>query len=139
MKVFLTRICFTLWMSGVPLLGITGCVQPSFMGISMPNGNTAPEIQALAKRAKMGDKWAQLELGRRFEEGNGVPVDKRRATHFYRRAASDSRETIWVYSPPPGNGAPGRVVPVEKGVTEFGLEEARQRLSEIAQSEERQR
>ena len=120
-------------------LATTGCAGSSYMGISLAPVQTISELQELAQRARNGDKQAQLDLGKRFEEGKGVRVDKRRATRLYRLAASNSGGTIWVYSPSPGNGAPARAIPVKNGVTEFGLEEARQRLRAIAQSKERLR
>lgn len=113
-----------------------GCTRPSYMGISMLPGQAPLELQELAQRARIGDQQAQLDLGIRFEEGKGVSVDKKHATRLYRQAASNYGGTIWVYSPSPGNGAPARVIPMENGATQFGLEEARQRLSAIKQSEE---
>ena len=42
------------------------------------------------------------ELGTRLEEGSGVPRDLEGAERLYARAASDSDDTIHVYSPPAG-------------------------------------
>lgn len=110
------------------LLAAPACASTSYMGISTIPGEAAPEVQALAQRAQAGDKRAQLDLGIRFEEGKGVPRDTRRAMKLYRQAASDSGGRIWVYAPSPGNDAPARVMPVDKGPRQAGLEEAKRRL-----------
>ena len=113
---------------GAILLGTTACTSSRYMGISMIPGEASPEVQGLAQRARSGDKPAQLDLGIRFEEGNGVPQDKKRALKLYRQAAGDSGGTVWVYAPSPGNGAPARVIPVDRGPRQAGLEEAKARL-----------
>lgn len=62
----------------------------SYMGIALTPGATAPEVQALAVRARNGDKQAQLALGVRFEEGRGgVIVDREKAKQLYGLAAED--------------------------------------------------
>ncbi len=86
------------------------------------------EIQSLARRAQTGDKYAQLELGIRYEEGNGVERNLKRAKKLYAAAASDSGGKVWVYSPPVGNGTSGRVIPVDAGPKQYGLAEAKRRL-----------
>jgi len=107
----------------------TGCAaSSSYMGINLTPGDAPASVQALALRARQGDKQAALDLGKRLEAGDGVPQDLTRAMRLYRMAASDSGGTIWVYSPSPGNGAPGRVIPVDRGPRVAGLAEARERL-----------
>lgn len=96
-------------------------------------GEALPAVQALAQRAQAGDKQAQLDLGIRFEEGDGVPQDWGRAVKLYRQAASDSGGTMWVYMPSPGNGAKGLVQPVDRGPQQAGLDEAKFRLSALDQ------
>jgi TPR repeat protein len=88
------------------------------------------ELQDLARHAQMGDKQAQLELGTRYEEGRGVPVDFRRALTLYALAAADSGGTLWLYSPPVGSRQ-GQVVPVNAGPQLAGLPIARQRLNDL--------
>lgn len=78
-------------------------------------------------RADAGEKQAQLQLGRRYEEGIGVKPDPSRAAALYRAAAAFNSGTIYVYSPPVGN-APGTVIPVTTGPAEQGLPEALYRL-----------
>ena len=85
-------------------------------------------LTALASKAQGGSKQAQLELGIRFEEGRGVERDVSKARKLYESAASDSGGTIWVYSPPVGNGTSGRTIPVNTGPKRSGLAEAKRRL-----------
>lgn len=113
---------------GTFLLGTAGCTGSSYMGISLRPGLTASEVTLLARRAQAGEKQAQLDLGIRFEEGNGVPQDWKRATSLYRQAATDSGGATWVYAPSPGNGAPARVIGIDNQMNQLGLEEARRRL-----------
>lgn len=47
------------------------------------------------------------------------------------RATNDSGGTLWVYSPPVGNGTSGRVIPAENGPKIHGLNEARIRLARL--------
>lgn len=103
------------------------------MGIPLVAGRANPELQQLANRAQAGNKHAQLELGIRFEEGRGVPVDIKRAMGLYRMAASDIGGAVWVYFPPVGNGTKGRGVPVETGRRQAGLREAKRRLEALGE------
>jgi len=64
----------------------------------------------------------------RFEEGRGVERDPNKARKLYAKAAASSGGTIWVYSPPVGNGTSGRVIPVNSGPKQSGLAEAKRRL-----------
>lgn len=120
-------------LAGAMAVLLSACVGNSYMGIPLVSGQANPELQQLAARARAGDKQAQFELGIRFEQGNGVPQDKARAIKLYEQAASDSGGTMWVYSPSPGGGAPARVMPVDKGAREPGLEEAKKKLSAMDQ------
>lgn len=116
------------------LTTLTACSTPStYAGIDLTAGGADLQLQALASRARAGNKHAQLELGIRYEEGEGVPVDLERARALYRGAASDTGGTIWVYSPPVGN-APGRVIPLDGGPKEFGLREAQWRLKRLKEA-----
>ncbi len=114
----------------VPLLA-SGCAATGYAGIPLAAGAADPELQSLAQRARAGDKQAQLELGIRYEEGRGVPVDLARARRLYRLAARDSGGTIWVYSPPVGENGRGQVIPLNTGVPQSGLREALLRLDRI--------
>jgi hypothetical protein len=107
---------------------LTGCAANSYAGISLAPGAADPELQELARRAQAGDQHAQLELGIRYEEGLGVPVEFERADRLYRLAARDSGGTIYVYTPPVGERGQGRVIPLKKETQRRGLAEARSRL-----------
>jgi hypothetical protein len=118
------------------VLPLTACAaSSSFAGIPLARGAAEPRLQALAQRAKVGDKQAQLELGIRYEEGLGVPVDIGRAKRLYGSAARESGGTTHVYSPPIGKNSPGRVLPISRGPRQAGLAEARARLAALESHE----
>ena len=116
-----------------PLL-LAACSAPaSYMGLDLrtPPGNRGIEqIQRLARTAQAGSKAAQLELGRMFEDGNGVPEDADRACRLYEAAGATTGGTIYVYSPPVGKGGSGRVIPITTPVVQ-GLPVARERLQSL--------
>lgn len=115
---------------------LVACAAPSsYMGISLDSTTIDAAIQRQAWLAMSGDKQAQLDLGVRFEQGLGVERDLNKAKKLYRQAASDSGGTIWVYSPPVGNGTSGRVIPVNSGTKQGGLAEARARLDTMKYTE----
>jgi hypothetical protein len=101
------------------------------MGIGLAPGAAPAGIQVLAKRARAGDKQAQLDLGIAFDEGREIAQDCRRARKLYRLAATASGGTIFVYQPPARKGGRGMVVPVNMGPRVAGLEEARRRLKTL--------
>ena len=45
------------------------------------------DFKALELRAQKGDARAQFDLGVRYANGDGVPVDREKAVAFYRKAA----------------------------------------------------
>lgn len=111
---------------------LASCAAPSsYMGISLYSGGADVVLQQQAQRAMSGDKQAQLDLGIRFEEGLGVERDLSKAKKLYYQAASDSGGTIWVYTPPVGNGTKGRVIPILSGPKNPGLPDAKDRLNAI--------
>lgn len=91
----------------------------------------------LARRAQGGDKLAQLKLGIRFEEGDGVERDIEKARTLYSRAATDSGGTLWIYVPGVGNGTRGRVMPIDQGPRQPGLKAAKDRLAKLAAEKSR--
>lgn len=115
---------------------LAGCARASFAGIPFAPGAAAGELQRLARSAEAGDKAALLELGVRYEEGRGVPVDLPRAARLYGLAAASSGGTMFVYMPPVGGARYGSVVPISSGPVVPGLPEARERLRALR---ERQR
>ena len=102
------------------------------MGVSLKPGGADPAVQALAARASIGDKQAQLDLGIRFLNGQGMTADKRRACDLFRLSASDSGGPLWIYTPSPGGGAPARVLPVQTATPTAGLASARVWLERCA-------
>jgi len=112
------------------VLMLHACASKVYMGIPLTGGGD-PTLRSLAQRASAGDKQAQLDLGIRYEEGRGVPVDVPKAKKLYRLAAADSGARSWVYSPPTGNGTAGRVIPIKGGPVRSGLVEARSRLARL--------
>ena len=98
------------------------------MGIALAPGAANPAVQTLARSALTGDKHAQLALGIRYEEGDGVAADPKRARRLYRAAAGTTGGTIYVYVPATRKGGKGYVTPVNMGLRVEGLAEARARL-----------
>ena len=109
----------------------SGCATDGYAGVPFAPGAADPELQSLAQSARAGDKQAQLELGIRYEEGRGVPVDLRRAVWLYLQAAVDSGGVRPVYVPGSGSGSRAASVPVDRGTPVRGLPEARVRLSAL--------
>jgi TPR repeat protein len=109
-----------------------GCASQQYMGVSLKPGGADPAVQALAARASIGDKQAQLVLGIRFLNGQGMTADERRACNLFRLSASDSGGPLWIYTPSPGGGAPARVLPVQTAPPTAGLASARVWLERCA-------
>lgn len=116
--------------TAVAFAGLLSACASSFQGIALKPGAADPDLQALAHRARDGEKHSLLALGIRFEEGRGVPRDLARAKRLYRLAAADSRPA-YVYSPPVSKGDKGRMIPLEIGLRQPGLAEARERLARL--------
>ena len=113
-------------------LATAGCAAPtSYMGIALAPGAANPAVQTLARSALTGDKHAQLALGIRYEEGDGGPIEPKRARKLYRAAATTTGGTIYVYVPPTRKGGRGYVTPVNTGPRVVGLREARARLRPV--------
>lgn len=121
----------------MPLLGAAlclstaSCVADRYAGIDLRPGAAPAEVQELAFRGQSGDKQAQLDLGILFEEGRGVARDFKQARSLYQKAAADSGGTLWIYTPPVGNGTSGQVISVNRGHKQKGLAEARRRLKAV--------
>jgi len=125
---FVDRIIIKLALLSAAALLTSSCASSQYMGLSLIPGEAPTDLQNLAARAHAGDKQAQLDLGIRFEEGRGVPRDRRKAIRLYEQAAADSGGTTWVYSPPVGKEASGRAVPISGQPKSAGLVEAKRRL-----------
>jgi hypothetical protein len=111
---------------------MSGCASHSYMGVSLKPGGADPAVQALAARASTGDKQAQLDLGIRFLNGQGMAPDERRACNLLRLSASSTGGHLWIYTPSPGGGAPARVLPVQNATPIAGLAAARTWLERCA-------
>ena len=94
------------------------------------------DIRALTDAARRGDKAAQLELGIRYEEGDGVVADLARARRLYGLAAADSPGSTWIYTPGKA-GERGRMTQVSTGPATDGLAEAKRRLQRLDERQAR--
>jgi TPR repeat protein len=112
-------------------LMLAGCAAPSsYMGISLRPGAAEPALQSLAARAATGDKRAQLELGVRYEEGQGIPRDLHCAAALYLDAAIDGTRHVTIYQPRVGHVA-AQSLQLADARTEPGLEVAKMRLAAV--------
>jgi hypothetical protein len=118
------RAAFAAVAALIAFLPLPACASPSYFGISLGAGGD-PEVQALARQARDGDRKAQFELARRFELGRGFPLDLKRAERLYLMASLDRGGTRYVYSPPQAGSGPGGTLPVSQGPLTPGLPEAR--------------
>lgn len=108
-------------------LALPGCAtSSSYAGISLKPGAADPELQRLAQQARSGNLQARLDLGIRYEEGDGLPVDYRRAARLYLDAASPKGETLPVVLPATG-ASRSSVLPLETA-SRGGLHEAQARF-----------
>lgn len=114
-------------------IALGGCATSSYAGVPLSPGAADADLQQLAYRARAGDKHAQLELGKRYEEGRGLHRHLGRAIRLYRLASTPSGGQVWIYSPPV-LGSPGTVVPFYLGPREPGLIEAATRLTALKQT-----
>lgn len=85
-------------------------------------------LQRLHSRAQSGDKSAQFELGEYFADGTLLAKDCKTARRLWRLAAMETGGTLWVYSPPVGNGTNGRTIPINRGPKVSGLVSAKEAL-----------
>ena|GEM_PF-3312132 len=110
-------------------LFLSGCLLIDPLGL--PGQFETEELSNLAFRARTGDLNAQLELGKRFEEGRGVPMNLATARRLYRSAAAGEITSILVPETAAGGGSPD-LVEYRYGPHEStGLPEARERLARL--------
>jgi hypothetical protein len=85
-------------------VSLSSCAANQAFGIDLNAPSTPEEVKVLARTAQGGDKLAQLELGKRFEGGRGVPKDLDRAAKLYAAASSpgDDASIRTFYSPSGG-------------------------------------
>ena len=126
-----SRSIWTVFVAGLAL-SLAACAAPlSYMGIPLTPGTADPELQALANRARGGNKQAQLDLGIAFEEGGVVERDLAMARRLYQLAASSSGSPVTVFVPGV-DGATGGVMTVSGGSDRSGLGEAIARLASLS-------
>lgn len=128
------RLSLRLAAAGAALAALGGCntAPDRYQGISLTADNPDEALRGLARRAAAGDKRAQLALGIRFETGDGVPVDLRRAERLYRLAAATSGDVRDVYFPSVFMKTPGKLLR-RREAPRFGLPEAQVRLEALRQ------
>jgi hypothetical protein len=113
-------------------LALSACAVPThYAGMDLRAGAASAEVQALAQRARSGDKQTQLDLGFDDEEGRGMSQDSKRAHTLFRMFATQDGEMIYVYVPATRKGDRGDVTPVNMELVVSGLAEARERLSSL--------
>lgn len=78
----------------------SGCASNQYMGISLRPGGADPAVQTLAVKAQSGDKQAQYELGRWFEDST-EPNGLKKAIKLYRIAATPRGGMRLLYVPGP--------------------------------------
>ncbi|WP_082731709.1 MULTISPECIES: tetratricopeptide repeat protein [unclassified Sphingomonas] len=95
----------------------------------------APFNQASASvlhcAADQGNRSAQVELAKRYEMGEGVPRDVRKAVTLYERAARNIAPNTAIYSPPVRLGGRGQVLFIQNENAGPGLAEAQYRLGRL--------
>uniref|UniRef100_UPI0035CB07DD SEL1-like repeat protein n=1 Tax=uncultured Sphingomonas sp. TaxID=158754 RepID=UPI0035CB07DD len=124
--------------SALAILGLcaaAGCSAPLYPGLSLHAGGASSALQEIARRARGGDKQAQLELAIHYEEGRGVPRDAAQAARLYRSASADVGGPIQLYVHPVGAERAGRIITVQRGPRLVGLAEAKARLARLQQAE----
>ncbi|VVS96003.1 conserved hypothetical protein [Erythrobacter sp. EC-HK427] len=90
------------------------------------------DLALLHDRASAGDQQAQYELGLQYAAGVQVPRNCETARSLWRSASTPTGGTMWIYSPPVGNGTTGRVIPINNGSPRPGMDVAREALANPA-------
>ena len=109
----------------------SGCISTPYAGVLQKLNEADPELRSLVQRAQAGNKYAQLELGIRYEEGRGVVVSLAKAKSLYELAATDSKTTRQIYMPSTNKASGGQVISPGIGFKVTGLTEAKTRLARI--------
>ena len=100
----------------VAALSVSGCVTYALPGISQQPGAADPHLQMLARQAlRHWDAHAQLELGIRYEYGQGVPQNWKLAAQLYANAADSTPGGMFLGMT---NGHPDAISAYRKGLPE---------------------
>uniref|UniRef100_B0T187 Sel1 domain protein repeat-containing protein n=1 Tax=Caulobacter sp. (strain K31) TaxID=366602 RepID=B0T187_CAUSK len=89
------------------------------------------QVEVLECRASKGDRVAALDLGRRYEHGDGLPVDWVKAADFYVQAAASEAPRSTLHLPPTSGERRGSLVIMSAGPARDGLPEAKLALASL--------
>lgn len=123
MKINANLPCLSALLAAALLL--SGCASQQYMGVSLKPGGADPAVQALAARASIGDKQAQYELGRWFEDSTDADGLKK-AIKLYHIAATPRGGSRMMYTPG-SSGVTTSVVSMGQEIEPYGL--AKERLA----------
>ncbi|MFN7717902.1 MAG: hypothetical protein ACK519_03455 [Sphingomonadaceae bacterium] len=132
MKINANLPCLSALLAAALLL--SGCASQQYMGVSLKPGGADPAVQALAARASIGNKQAQYELGRWFEDSTDAD-GLNKAIKLYQIAATPRGGSRMMYTPGP-SGVTTSVV--SAGPKIEGNEAAQARLRQLTSSQENQ-
>lgn len=96
-----------------------------------PSALEQADVIQLQCRADQGVQAAQLTLAKRYEAGDGVPRDIKRAVTLYERASAAAAASTAVYAPAVRVGGHGQVLFLSNPGASPGLPEAQYRLGEL--------
>lgn len=116
---------------GLPPGGPATLTLPSGRNVVVPARVAQADVAELRCGADQGLLEAQVALGRRYESGDGVPLDVARAAELYKRAAAAVPSNTAIYSPPVKLGGSGRVLLVPNANAGPGSAEAQYRLGRL--------
>ena len=99
-----------------------------------PKANSASsKLRTLKRQAALGGKQAQLELGSRYERGDGVPRDLSRAARLFAAAGTNTSGSRMMFVPQ-RNGSVS-AVPAAEGLAIPALPAAREQLLRLCTDE----
>jgi hypothetical protein len=96
-----------------------------------PNQLNHASVAELQCGADQGIRGAQVALARRYEGGDGVPLNIKRAIALYEQASSAVPPTTAIYSPPVKVGGSGRMLFLNNPNAGPGAAEAQFRLGRL--------
>lgn len=113
-------------------LGACATVPKSCRGL--PSFSKATHLSGIAElqcRADLGIQNDQLALAKRYEAGEGVPRDIKRAIVLYELASTSMPATTPIYSPPVKLGGSGQMLFLNNSIAGPGSAEAQYRLGRL--------
>jgi len=109
----------------------TGCVTTVQPCSSLVDVGASASVKALQCVAAAGDPRASLELGERYERGDGVAMDLSKAERLYLLAAKGNSGMSSLYVPSSTDGRYGTVITTRTGPERTGLPEAWSALAQL--------